>query len=122
MVQYQYILPTIKQIHDLAQLHKNAEDTLSSRIDVQVTASTDSDADYAAEVADGRVDTWGNTQGSLGGNIRAGQLKLDLALKSETAHRLEEAQNLQQQVNTLAEAVLETLAIISEIREKERDT
>lgn len=122
MVQYQYILPTVKQIQDLAQLHKNAEDVLNARVDVQITASTDSNADYAAEVADGRVDTWGNTHGSLGANIRAGQLRQNLALKSETSHRLEETRNLQEQVNRLAEAVLETLAIISETREKERDT
>lgn len=118
MVQYQYILPTVKQIQTLAQLQKTADEVLSSRIDIQVKASTDSDADYAAEVADGRVDAWGETHGSLGTNIRDGQLRLSLALSSEEVHRLADNASLQGQINSLSEAVLEILAIISENREE----
>ena len=116
MVQYQYILPTVKQIQTLAQLQKTADEVLSSRIDIQVKASTDSDADYAAEVADGRA--WGETHGSLGTNIRDGQLRLSLALSSEEVHRLADNASLQGQINSLSEAVLEILAIISENREE----
>ena len=115
-------MPTVKQIQDLAQLHKAAEEVLSSRMDAQVTASTDSSADYAAEVADGRVDAWGETQGSLGTNIREGQLRLSLALSSEMVHRIADNDSLQRQINSLSEALLETLAIISETREKGRNT
>lgn len=119
MVQYQYILPTVKQIKDLAQLHRNAEATLSARMDAQVSATTDSDADYAAEVVDGRVDVLGATHGSLGGNIRAWQLRQNLAITSEEVHRISDNTSLQQQIDALSEAVLEVLAIISEKRERQ---
>lgn len=115
-------LPTIEQVKFLAQLHINAENTLSSRIDAQVTASTDADADYAAEVVDGRISAWGDTLGSLGANIREGQLRLGLALHSEEVHRTADDDSLQGQIDALAEAVLEVLAIISETREEGRNS
>lgn len=46
-------------------------DTLEARLDANVTASTDPDADYAAEVVDARVDDTGKTRTSLGDNIRS---------------------------------------------------
>ena len=46
-------------------------DNLEARLDANVTASTDSDADYAAEVVDARVDDNSTTYDSLGANIRA---------------------------------------------------
>ena len=155
MAQYEYILPTVKQIKKSAQQHKLAEDVLSARIDAQVTATTDSDADYAAEVADGRADAWGNICGSLGSNIRGGQNRLSEALElaltliqvqidALTESRLENTLNiadsnetrrrelareeeqrisnddsLQRQINSLSEAVLGILAIISEQRKQQ---
>lgn len=157
MAEYENILPTVKQIQKLARRTKTAEEVLSSRIDAQVAASTDSDADYAAEVADGRVDVWGNVQGSLGSNIRGGQERLSDALEQaltllqeqidalsetrlrntldigteaetrrgelarEEEHRIADDASLQRQINTLSEAVLGILAIISESREKGRN-
>ena len=154
MSQYDYSLPTIEQIKKTAQRHKLAEDTLNARIDAQVTASTDSDADYAAEVTDGRADAWGNVQGSLGANIRGGQSRLSEALTlvqsslqkqidaiaetriedtldiateaearrraiaAEEEYRIRDDDELQRQINTLSEAVLGIIAIISEHRER----
>lgn len=45
-------------------------DTLESRIAANVAASTDADADYAAEVVDARVSEAGKTYGSLGQHLR----------------------------------------------------
>ena len=100
-------MPTLAQIKEAEQKHLIAEAVLSSRIDAQVTTATDQDADFASEVIDGRVDTWGTEHSSLGANIREGQLKISV-----------NQEILQTQINSLAEAVLETLAIISEKREK----
>ena len=154
MAQYEDILSTVEQIRKLGRLLKTADEVLSARIDAQVTATTDSDADYAAEVADGRTDAWGNVQGSLGSNIRDGQNRLsmtieqvqallqgqidalaesrisstlDIADEAETRrrelareeeHRIADDDSLQRQINTLSEAVLGILAIISEKRER----
>ena len=154
MAEYENILPTVKQIQKLARRTKTAEEVLSARIDVQVTASTDSDADYAAEVADARADVWGNVQGSLGSNIRSGQERLsdalelaltllqgqidalsetrirntlDIATEAETRrdalakeaeYRTRDDDSLQRQINSLSEAVLGILAMISENRER----
>ena len=107
MAETEYLLPTLEHIKEITQKQIQADAVLSSRIDAQVTASTDSDADYAAEVVDGRIDTWGYEHASLGSNIRQGQLILSVRQDI-----------LQGQINSLAEAVLETLAIISENREK----
>ncbi len=89
--------------------------TLSARFDAQVTASTDADADYAAEVADGRVDTWGVEQGSLGANIREGQKRNSNAviLNSEV---------LQAQIDNLAQAILKQAVMLSEVRELLRNS
>ena len=155
MAQYEDILSTVEQIRKLGRLLKIADEVLSSRIDAQVTASTDSDADYAAEVADGRADAWGNVCGSLGSNIRGGQHRLSLALEllqavlqeqidalaesrmentlniadanevrrlelaREEEHRIADDDSLQRQINSLSEAVLGILAIISENRERQ---
>ena len=72
--------------------------TLEARYDANVTASTDADADYAAEVVDARVDAWSNSHSSLGANIREGQRNLSLAIET-----LEETQNtLQYEYDTLS--------------------
>lgn len=46
-------------------------DTLDKRLDANVSASTDKDKDYAAEVVDARVDEEGTKYGSVGSHIRA---------------------------------------------------
>ncbi len=74
---------------------KNKLDVLSSRIDANVTASTASNSDYAAEVADTRADEWGNVHGSAGSCVRNGQARL------------------QSQIDSLAAAYLEILALIT---------
>lgn len=117
MAQYADIAPTVAQVQTLGQLLVAADKTLNSRLDIQITASTDADADYAAEVADGRVNSDGQIKGSLGANIRDGQLDSALALSSEKIHRLDDDDCLQRQIDSLSEAVLEILAIISENRE-----
>lgn len=68
--------------------------SLSARLDAQVTASTDSDADYAAELVDARVDEWGNPHGSAGSCFRNGQ------------------DRLQRQINELAVALLEIASLV----------
>ena len=68
--------------------------TLSARMDAQVTASTDSEANYAAELVDARVDEWGNPHGSAGSAFRYG------------------LERLQRQINELAVAVLEIEALV----------
>lgn len=108
MAQLEHFLPTLAHLKEAELFRITAERVLSSRIDAQVTASTDSDADFAAEVADARVDSWGTEHACLGTNIREGQLRLSVRQDI-----------LQSQINSLAEAVLETLAIISEKREKQ---
>lgn len=47
---------------------------IEARQDANVSASTDPDADYAAEVVDARVDARGNTHASLGERIRNHEL------------------------------------------------
>ena len=46
-------------------------DGIDKRLDANVSASTDADADYAAEVVDARVDSNGETYASLGTHLRA---------------------------------------------------
>ena len=46
-------------------------DTMDKRLDANVSASTDKDKDYAAEVVDARVDEEGQTYKSMGSHVRA---------------------------------------------------
>ena len=88
----------ITRISDLKLALQNTKrkiDALSLRIDANVAASTDSNADYTAEVVDTRVDEWGNLHESAGANFRYGQ------------------ERLQRQINDLAVAQLEILALIA---------
>lgn len=84
-------------------------DVLSKRYDANVKASTDADANYAAEVADARVDAWGNEKQCLGANIRDGQLKLDLADQVEGQLRANDDAGLQEQIDDMAHAVLDNV-------------
>lgn len=100
---------TVKQLKNLSVINKAKFDALhleqeilNSRMDAQVTASTDPDADYAAELVDGRSDAWGNENPSLGTCIREGQ-------RRQTS-LIQETKNSQQaQIDELAEARLENL-------------
>ena len=82
-------------------------------MDAQVTATTEPDADYAAEVVDGRIDTWANEHASLGANIRDGQLRI--------SHGLQLVQeSYQEQIDALAESMLEEVAGVAETLETRR--
>ena len=148
------------KINNLAELEADLQtelQTLSGRYDANVKASTDSDADYAAEVVDARVDSWANEHSSLGANIREGFKRLadsidesqgtfqeQLNSLSETrlgnlideidAHgcrkreilqeaveRQESDSSLQGQIQSLSEASLQTIVMISEIKESLRE-
>ena len=116
--------------------------TLEARYDVNVTASTDSDADYAAEVVDARVDTWANEHASLGANIRAVQQDLSDAIgglnesqsslandnkcrkeeiSNEVKERLESEFMVQLQLQALSEAILKQSVMLAETRNALRE-
>ena len=111
MVQFNYLLPTVKQIEDLAQRLRQADAVLHARIDAQLSAlTTDSQADYDAEIADARADSYGNLHNSLGENIRDGQ--------SRVANELSISQDvLQAQINEVAEAILKQAIMLKEVKE-----
>ena len=113
-------LTTVGQLRSSAEKTKTETDALSlaqavleARMDEQVTASTDADADYAAEVVDGRVDAWANEQASLGANIREGQSR-----NSEAVYQAQEL--LQGQIDALTEARLENTLNIADANETRR--
>ena len=96
MVQFNYILPTVKQIEDLAQRLQQADAVLHARI------------------ADARADSYGNLHNSLGENIRDGQ--------SRAANSLSISQEiLQAQINEVAEAVLKQAIMLKEVKELLRE-
>lgn len=85
----------IDELADLEQRLRTQVQTLEARQDSDITGSTDD-----AEIIDGRVDAWGNTQGSLGANIRNGQIRLEEAIT-------EAGNGLQAQMQELSERKLE---------------
>ncbi|MBR1439321.1 MAG: hypothetical protein IJ587_12390 [Synergistaceae bacterium] len=117
---YENTLPTVGQLKKVAGKTKTELDKLAleqkvleARMDTQVTATTDADADYAAEVADGRVDTWANEHGSLGASIRGGQQRIAQGLQQvQESH--------QEQIDKLANAMLEDVAGVAESLETRR--
>ena len=113
MAQYDYLSPTLVQLRKLIQKLKLADETLSSRFDAQVSASTDSDADYAAEVIDSRVDFWANIHASSGSNIRNGQQRFsDILTNMQTL--------LQNQIDELSNSKINDTLNIAEANEKRR--
>ena len=106
-------LTTVGQLNFLAEIIKRLDSVFAERINVQITTSTDSDADYAAEVADARVDTWANSHSSLGDNIRTGQFRLENLY-------LDIYLSLQSQIQSLAESSLKTSLMYSELKESLR--
>ena len=124
MSQYEDIAPTVRHIEKLAQKLILAITALNARLDAQVTASTDADADYAAEVADAQTVLQGEID-ALSESRMEGLLNISdeaetrrRAMTEETERRTTEDGNLQRQINSLAESVLGILAIISENRER----
>lgn len=65
----------VEEAENLTNSNKNTlnsrMDSLETRMDANVSASTDADADYAAEVVDARVDNSDNVYASLGAHLRA---------------------------------------------------
>ena len=102
-------------INKLARKLILAEAVLNARMDAQVTATTESDSDYAAEVVDSRADIWGNEWGSLGGNLRGGQSRLmDALTQAQTL--------LQGEIDALAESRMDsTLNIADEAEVRRRE-
>ena len=114
-------LPTVGQLKKTAEKSKNkidllklSQEVLEARMDTQVTASTETDADYAAEVVDARIDAWANENTSLGTGIREGQIRQTLLLK-------EVKESHQAQIDDLAEARLENLVTGIEAHEALRE-
>ncbi len=105
--------PSVAQLHSIVAFIKSLLEALEARIDIQVTATTEPDADYAAEVLDGRVDALGNEHGSLGANIREGQRRLTLGLRAVQ-------QSHQEQIDSLSNAVLGLSATLAETLETRR--
>ena len=106
-------VPSVQQLRSTLSFVISLLRTLEKRIDIQVTATTEPDADYAAEVLDGRVDTWANEHDSLGANIRDGQQRLSLGLQQvQESH--------QGQIDALAESMLEEVASVAETLETRR--
>ena len=95
-------IPNITQLRTVYNFLLTLIQTTIARYDISVTASTDSDADYAAEVVDARVDAWANKNSSLGTSIREGQIRQTLLLR-------EVKESHQAQIDDLAEARLENL-------------
>ena len=114
--------PNLTQFYSVLTLLKALLASLESRIDIQVTASTDPDADYAAEVVDARVDAWGTAHESAGANIRnverAIKLGLEQEIFTEEEIRVKRDDNLQYQIDQLAEAVLQINSEIVRINKK----
>ena len=106
-------LTTVEQLKLLANIVKRLDSIFAERINVQITTSTDSNSDYAAEVADARVDAWANSHESLGDNIRAGQFRLENLY-------LDIYFSLQSQLQSLTEASLKNSIMYSELKEELR--
>ena len=105
--------PSVTQLHSVLAFIKQLLEALETRIDIQVTATTEPDSDYAAEVLDGRVDIWANEHGSIGANIRDGQQRVTLGLRAvQESH--------QEQLDELAGTRLENLAIGVEAHDRRR--
>ena len=106
-------VPCVHQLRSITSFIITLLRTLEKRIDIQVTATTEPDADYAAEVLDGRIDTWANEHDSLGANIRDGQQRLSLGLQLvQESH--------QEQIDALAKLTLEEVASVAQTLEKRR--
>ncbi|MBQ3396655.1 MAG: hypothetical protein IJG55_10100 [Synergistaceae bacterium] len=139
------------KLTDLLSLKKLAEranarmSAIESSLAANVTASTDSDADYAAELVDARIDSSGAAHNSAGANIRYWQgsltdkneylqaeiddlaeIYLDVLIQTGNIYSQKVTLKginayLQEQINDLAEAYIEILAQIGEIQSSLRE-
>ena len=114
--------PSVAQLHSVVAFIKSLLEELEARIDIQVTATTEPDADYAAEVLDGRVDSLGNEHGSLGANIREGQRRLTLGLRAVQQSHQEQIDSLSNAVLGLSATLAETLETRRLVTQKERES
>lgn len=91
----------LTKVLDLKRLAQRAEARVSaveSSLAANVTASTDSNADYAAELVDARVDSTGTAHSSAGANVRYWQGSLE-----------DKNEFLQDEIDDLAEAYLDVM-------------
>ena len=114
--------PSLSQLHTVLAFVKQLIEELEARIDIQVTATTEPDADYAAEVLDGRVDIFGNEHGSIGSNIRDGQRRLTLGLRAVQGSHQEQIDDLSKTILSLSSALSETLETRRLETSKERES
>lgn len=103
-------LTQVLALKKLAQRVQSRISVIESSLATNVTASTDSDADYAAELVDARVDSTGTPHNSAGANLRYWQGSLN------DANEL-----LQDQINELSECYLEILTQLGSIQSKLRE-
>ena len=98
-------LTRLLALKNFAQRVQSRMSAVESSLAANVTASTDSDADYAAELVDARIDSSGAAHASAGANVRYWQGSL-----------VDANEYLQEQINDLAEVYIEILAQIGEIQ------
>ena len=108
--------PNLTQFYSALTVFKALLASLESRIDIQVTASTDPDADYAAEVVDARVDAWGTAHESAGANIRNVERAIKLGLEAVNQNYSE----MQSEVDQEAQARTEMIVACGEIAERRK--
>lgn len=70
-------------MQDTENAMNEAVEQMTARLDANVSASTDADADYAAEVADARVDEEGTAHENLGNAIRSISERVKTVLRTE---------------------------------------
>ena len=99
-----------EHLKKLAQRVQARISAVENSLASNVTASTDSNADYAAELVDARIDAAGNAHASGGANIRYWQGSLT-----------EANEYIQEQVNELSEVYLEVLAQTGQIESRLRE-
>ena len=98
-------LTQVLALKKLAQRVQSRISVIESSVAANVTASTDNDADYAAELVDARIDSTGTPHASAGANVRYWQGSLT------DANEL-----LQDQINELSEGYLEMLTQFNTIQ------
>lgn len=95
------IKPKIDDLNETYLALRTQIQTLVARQDSNITAATED-----SEVIDARIDAWGNEHGSLGTNIREGQLRLEEAINDGQAGTQEQIQELAEtRINGLLEEV-----------------
>lgn len=95
----------LKALSDTVSAINSSVTKLSSQVAANVSASTDSDADYAAEVVDARIGADGNSYGSLGEAVREQFDRIGLYLTEAFASNDEDGgRNLLDNLSALGES------------------